>query len=70
VEKHKRRAYAIADYTKLMSEAREQALDRMVALAEKLGANAVVAIRFTTEELMKAAAALLVYGTAVSAEEE
>jgi uncharacterized protein YbjQ (UPF0145 family) len=60
----------IVDYTKLMSEAREQALDRMVAEAEKLGANAIVAIRFTTEELMKAAAELLVYGTAVIVEEE
>jgi uncharacterized protein YbjQ (UPF0145 family) len=60
----------IVDYTKLMGEAREQALDRMTAEAEKLGANAVVAIRFTTEELMKAAAELLVYGTAVIVEEE
>ena len=60
----------IVDYTKLMGEAREQALDRMVDEAEKLGANAIVAIRFTTEELMKAAAELLVYGTAVIAEEE
>lgn len=60
----------IVDYTKLMGEAREQALDRMVAEAENLGANAIVAIRFTTEELMKAAAELLVYGTAVMAEEE
>lgn len=60
----------IVDYTKLMSEAREQALDRMAAEAENLGANAIVAIRFTTEELMKAAAELLVYGTAVIAEDE
>jgi len=60
----------IRDYTKLMAEAREQALDRMVEEAEKAGANAIVAIRFTTEELMKAAAELLVYGTAVVAEPE
>jgi uncharacterized protein YbjQ (UPF0145 family) len=60
----------IVDYTKLMSEAREQALDRMVDEAERLGANAIVTIRFTTEEMMKAAAELLVYGTAVIAEEE
>ena len=58
----------IVDYTKLMGEAREQAIDRMVAEAENLGANAVIAIRFTTEELMSAAAELLVYGTAVVAE--
>jgi uncharacterized protein YbjQ (UPF0145 family) len=60
----------IVDYTKLMSEAREQALDRMVTEAEKIGANAIVAIRFTTEELMKAAAELLVYGTAVIVEDD
>jgi len=60
----------VVEYTKLMAEAREQALDRMVGEAEKAGANAIVAIRFTTEELMKAAAELLVYGTAVVVEPE
>jgi uncharacterized protein YbjQ (UPF0145 family) len=55
----------ITDYTKMIAEAREQALDRMAAEAEKLGANAVVAIRFGTAEMMTSAAEILVYGTAV-----
>lgn len=55
----------VTDYTKMIAEAREQALDRMTAEAEKLGANAIVAIRFGTAEMMTAAAEILVYGTAV-----
>ena len=55
----------ITDYTKMIAEAREQALDRMTAEAEKLGANAIVAIRFGTAEMMTSAAEILVYGTAV-----
>ncbi len=58
----------ITDYTKLMGESREQALDRMTAQAEKLGANAVVCVRFATSELMGRAAELLAYGTAVIVE--
>jgi len=55
----------ITDYTKMIAEAREQALDRMTAEAEKAGANAIVAIRFGTAEMMTSAAEILVYGTAV-----
>jgi len=55
----------IVDYTKMIAESREQALDRMAAEAEKLGANAIVAIRFGTVEMMAAAAEILAYGTAV-----
>ena len=55
----------ITDYTKLMGESREQSLDRMTAEAERLGADAVVAVRFTTSTLMGGAAELLAYGTAV-----
>ena len=55
----------IKDYTKMIAEAREQALDRMAAEAEKMGANAIVAIRFGTAEMMTSAAEILVYGTAV-----
>jgi uncharacterized protein YbjQ (UPF0145 family) len=55
----------VRDYTKMMAEAREQALDRMVAEAESTGANAVTAIRFSTSFIMQGAAELLVYGTAV-----
>jgi len=58
----------ITDYTKLMGESREQALDRMVAQAEQLGANAVVTARFATSMLMGGAAEILTYGTAVVVE--
>jgi uncharacterized protein YbjQ (UPF0145 family) len=55
----------IRDYTKLMAESREQSLDRMAEQAKDKGANAIVAIRFTTSMVMGGAAELLVYGTAV-----
>lgn len=55
----------IREYTKLMGESREQALDRMAEQAVDLGANAVVGVRFTTSMLMGGAAELLAYGTAV-----
>ena len=58
----------ISDYTKLMGESREQSLDRMAQQAEEMGANAIVAARFTTSMLMSGAAELLAYGTAVVAE--
>jgi len=60
----------ISEYTKLMAEAREQALDRMVEEARGLGANAVVEVRFSTSEVMSGAAELLAYGTAVVVEDE
>jgi uncharacterized protein YbjQ (UPF0145 family) len=60
----------IEEYTKLMGEAREQSLDRMVAEAEAMGANAVVDVRFSTSEVMNAAAEILAYGTAVIVETE
>lgn len=55
----------IIEYTKMLAEAREQAIDRMVTDAEARGADAVVALRFTTAPVMQGAAELLVYGTAV-----
>jgi uncharacterized protein YbjQ (UPF0145 family) len=58
----------VKDYTKMMAEAREQALDRMVAEAESLGADAIVTIRFSTSFIMQGAAELLTYGTAVKLE--
>jgi uncharacterized protein YbjQ (UPF0145 family) len=58
----------IHDYTKLMAESREQAIDRMVDAANALGANAIVAVRFTTSSVMQGAAELLAYGTAVIVE--
>lgn len=59
----------ISEYTKLLAEAREQALDRLVEEAEALGADAVIGLRFQTTEMMQAAAELLVYGTAVQLED-
>jgi len=60
----------VSEYTKMMAEAREQALDRMVEEARELGANAVIAVRFMTTEMMQGAAELLAYGTAVVVEDE
>ncbi|HUH12883.1 MAG TPA: YbjQ family protein [Longimicrobiales bacterium] len=59
----------IREYTKMMGEAREQAVDRMIEDAEALGADAVVGVRFQTCEVMKGAAEILCYGTAVVTEE-
>jgi uncharacterized protein YbjQ (UPF0145 family) len=58
----------ITEYTKMLAESREQALDRMQEEAEKLGANAVVGMRFITASIMGGAAELLAYGTAVIVE--
>lgn len=60
----------ISDYTKMMAESREQALDRMIGEARSLGANAVVGVRFTTSSVMQGASEILVYGTAVTVEAE
>jgi uncharacterized protein YbjQ (UPF0145 family) len=60
----------VTDYTKMLAECREQALDRMVAQAEANGANAIVGVRFITSEVMDKAAELLAYGTAVVLEDE
>lgn len=56
----------IKEYTKMMAEAREQSIDRMVDEARALGADAVVSLRFQTCEIMKGAAEMLCYGTAVT----
>ncbi len=55
----------ITDYTKMMAESREQALDRMMEDAQKLGANAVVKVSFSTSLIMQNASEILAYGTAV-----
>ena len=60
----------IAEYTKLLAEAREQAIDRMLEEARELGANAVIEVRFSTSVVMQAAAELLAYGTAVVVEDD
>jgi len=58
----------ITEYTKLIAEAREQSLDRMVEQAKGLGANAIVSLRFSTSEVTRGAVEILVYGTAVVVE--
>jgi uncharacterized protein YbjQ (UPF0145 family) len=58
----------IRDYTKMMAESREQAIDRMIEEAEGLGANAIVNVRFTTSMIMQSASEILAYGTAVRVE--
>ncbi|HHK67041.1 MAG TPA: heavy metal-binding domain-containing protein [Candidatus Acetothermia bacterium] len=55
----------IKDYTQMLSRARDQAVGRMIAEAEELGANAIVGVRFTTSQTMAGAAEILAYGTAV-----
>ena len=52
-------------YTELLNDARNQALERMLQEAQKLGANAVVNVRFTTSSISQGAAELFAYGTAV-----
>lgn len=55
-------------YTELLSESRHEALDRMVAEAARIGANAVVNVRFSTSSIAQGAAELFAYGTAVRVE--
>ena len=55
----------IHEYAKLMGEAREQAIDRMVEEAKLLGADAVLNVRFSTSVIIGGAAEMLAYGTAV-----
>lgn len=55
----------ISEYTRLMADAREQAIERMIADAESLGADAVINVRFTTSMVMQGCSEILAYGTAV-----
>lgn len=60
----------IQEYTKLMAESREQAIDRMIALATQRGANAVLNVAFSTSYIMTNASEILVYGDAVVLESD
>ena len=60
----------VHEYAKLVAESREQSLDRMIQEAASLGANGIIAVRFTTSVLMGGAAELLAVGTAVILEDE
>ena len=57
-------------YTELLTESRREALERMLAQAEQLGANAVVNVRFSTSSVTQGAAEMYAYGTAVVVEPE
>ena len=59
----------VTEYGKLLSESREQALDRMKAKATDLGANAVISVQFQTSVIMGGAAEMMAYGTAVIVED-
>lgn len=55
----------VPEYTRLMAEAREQAIDRMIADAERIGADAIINVRFASSQVMQGASEILAYGTAV-----
>ena len=55
----------IQDYTKLMAESREQAMDRLIAHAREMGADGVICMRLSTSMVMQLAAEIVAYGTAV-----
>lgn len=55
----------VSEYTKLMAHSREQAIKRMNDEAQKIGADAVVNIRFTTAMVMQGCSEIMAYGTAV-----
>ena len=59
----------ITEYAKLLAESREQAVDRMIAQAEKVDANAIVSMQFSTSVIMGGAAEMMAYGTAVIVED-
>ncbi len=58
----------VKDYTVMLAQAREEALQRMIEQAEKMGANAIVGTRFVTSMVMSGAAEMVAYGTAVKVE--
>jgi uncharacterized protein YbjQ (UPF0145 family) len=55
----------ISEYTKLMADSREQAIERMISDAKRLGADAILNVRFMTSAVMSGASEMLAYGTAV-----
>ncbi len=60
----------VVEYTKMLAESREQAVDRMIEEANTLGATAIVAVRCMTSMVMSGAAEILAYGTAVVIEDD
>jgi len=59
----------LAEYTEVVAQAREQALDRMIGEAKALGANAILGLRFSTFYVTQGAAEIMAYGTAVVIED-
>ncbi len=59
----------ISEYTRLLADAREEALQRMVMDAQRLDADAVINVRFTTSTVMQGSAEMLAFGTAVKLSE-
>ena len=55
----------VKDYTVMLAQAREEALQRMIEQAGKMGANAIIGARFVTSMVMSGAAEMVAYGTAV-----
>ena len=55
----------ITEYTKLLADSREQAIKRMTDDAARLGADAIINVRFTTSAVMQGSSEILAYGTAV-----
>ena len=58
----------ISEYTAMLAQSREQAVDRMIEDAQEKGANAIISVRITTSSVMQGAAEILAYGTAVEIE--
>lgn len=58
----------ISEYTAMLAQSREQAMDRMIEDAQQKGANAIISVRITTSSVMQGAAEILAYGTAVEIE--
>lgn len=58
----------ISEYTEMMDEARDKAIERMIEEARRLGGNAIISMRFETSSVMQNASELIAYGTAVNAE--
>jgi uncharacterized protein YbjQ (UPF0145 family) len=55
----------VKEYTVMLAQAREEAMQRMIEQAEKMGANAIIGTRFVTSMVMSGAAEMVAYGTAV-----
>ncbi len=58
----------LREYTQMLQEARQQSMDRMIEEAKKLGADAIIGLRFGTSQVMQGAAEIVAYGTAVKLE--